>query len=184
MRTGSTYGMKCRARGRAAGRVAPLLITSALFLLAACGAGQTQNSNAGPQATPAAQAAATATPTQSSVQEGDITVTPITHASLQLEYGGKIIHVDPTSPGDYSNAKQADLVLITDIHPDHLDPAAIARIRKQGAPVVAPQAAAEKIDNPTVLDNGETKMVAGISVEAVPMYNLQRGPAPGQLFHP
>jgi L-ascorbate metabolism protein UlaG (beta-lactamase superfamily) len=103
---------------------------------------------------------------------------------LQLEYGGKVIHVDPTSPGDYSKAAPADLILITDIHPDHLDPAAIAKVRKAGAPVVAPSAAAEKIENPTVIANGETKTVAGISIEAVPMYNLQRGPAPGQLFHP
>jgi dienelactone hydrolase len=29
-----------------------------------------------------------------------------------------------------------------------------------------------------------TNPVAGISIEAVPMYNLQRGPAAGQLFHP
>jgi len=33
------------------------------------------------------------------------------------------------------------------------------------------------------MPNGETKTVAGVSIEAVPMYNLQRGPAPGQLFH-
>jgi L-ascorbate metabolism protein UlaG (beta-lactamase superfamily) len=31
--------------------------------------------------------------------------------------------------------------------------------------------------------NGQTKTVAGVSIEAVPMYNLQRGPAAGQLFH-
>jgi L-ascorbate metabolism protein UlaG (beta-lactamase superfamily) len=102
---------------------------------------------------------------------------------LQLEYGGKVIHVDPTSAGDYSKAKQADLILVTDIHEDHLDPAAISIIRKKEAPVVAPAAAAPKIENPTVIANGESKTVAGIQLEAVPMYNLQRGPAPGQLFH-
>jgi L-ascorbate metabolism protein UlaG (beta-lactamase superfamily) len=180
-----------------------LLASSALFLTLACAPAQqpaqqlAQNANA-PAATPAAstqqaspQQSSTpnATPTpgaaskQSVSEDGDIRVTAITHASLQLEYGGKVIHVDPTSPGDYSAAKQADLVLVTDIHPDHLDPAAIKRIRKPGAPVVAPKAAADKIENPTVISNGETKTVAGISIEAVPMYNLTRGPAAGQLFH-
>jgi L-ascorbate metabolism protein UlaG (beta-lactamase superfamily) len=126
----------------------------------------------------------TATPEKTSTTaSGDVSVTPIMHASLQLEYGGKVIHVDPTSQGDYSKAKQADLILVTDIHGDHLDPEAISRIRKAGAPVVAPAAAAEKIENPTVMANGETKTVAGISIEAVPMYNLKRGPAEGQLFH-
>ena len=100
-----------------------------------------------------------------------------------MEHGGKAIHVDPTGAGDYSSAKQADLILVTDIHGDHLDPAAVAKVRKPGAPVVAPAAAAEKLENPTVIANGETKTVAGISIEAVPMYNLHRGPAAGQLFH-
>jgi L-ascorbate metabolism protein UlaG (beta-lactamase superfamily) len=138
-----------------------------------------QTGNATPQSstpqTPPQQAASTT--------EGDITITPIMHASLQLEHGGKVIHVDPTSQGDYSKAKQADLILVTDIHGDHLDPAAISPIRKAGAPVVAPAAAAPKIENATVIANGESKTLAGISVEAVPMYNLQRGPAAGQLFH-
>ncbi|MEJ7712770.1 MAG: MBL fold metallo-hydrolase [Pyrinomonadaceae bacterium] len=82
--------------------------------------------------------------------------------------------MDPWSQGDYTNAKQADLILVTDIHADHLDPAAIAKIRKSGAPVVAPAAAAEKLENATVISNGETKTVAGVSIEAIPMYNLQR----------
>jgi L-ascorbate metabolism protein UlaG (beta-lactamase superfamily) len=173
----------CSARRSAARAAALLLFTSALLLLAACGAAQ--NQNAAPQATPDRQAAApAATPAQTPVQEGDITITPLTHASFQIEHGGRVIHVDPTSPGDYSRAKQADLILVTDIHQDHLDPAAISRVRKQGAPVVAPQAAAGKIENATVMSNGETKVVAGISIEAVPMYNLQRGPSAGQLFHP
>ena len=34
-----------------------------------------------------------------------------------------------------------------------------------------------------VLANGQTKTVAGVTVEAIAMYNLQRGPAAGQLFH-
>jgi L-ascorbate metabolism protein UlaG (beta-lactamase superfamily) len=185
MRTGDEKNGKAdyEERGRAARATGLLLLTSTLLLLAACGAAQNQNGT--PPATPDRQAATpAATPAQTSVPEGDIMITPITHASFQIEYGGKVIHVDPTSPGDYSKAKQADLVLITHDHPDHLDPAAIARVRKQGTPVIAPAASAEKIENPTVMSNGETKTIAGISIEAVPMYNLQRGPSPGQLFHP
>jgi L-ascorbate metabolism protein UlaG (beta-lactamase superfamily) len=143
-----------------------------------------QNQTATPASATTPSPATPSTPGQTaSIVEGDITVTPVMHASLQLEYGGKVIHIDPTGEGDYSKTKQADLILVTDIHPDHLDPAAIQRIRKSGAPVVAPAAAAAKIENPTVIANGESKTVAGISIEVVPMYNLQRGPGPGQLFH-
>ncbi len=172
-------------RWRVTVTVGPPLIALTLLLMIACGGASTQNQNAAAASpTPSQQAAvATASPAQASVQEGDITITPIMHASFQIEYGGKVIHVDPVGQGDYSKAKQADLILVTDIHADHLDPATIARLRKQGAPVVAPAAAAAKIENPTVMANGETKSVAGISIEAVPMYNLQRGPAQGQFFH-
>ena len=118
---------------------------------------------------------------------GDITITPFQHASLQVEQGGKVIQVDPAQ-GDFSKAKPGDLVLITDIHGDHLSPENIAKVRKAGAPVVMPAAvqtqAGDKIPAPVeVLANGQTKTVAGVNVEAVPMYNLQRGPAAGQLFH-
>jgi L-ascorbate metabolism protein UlaG (beta-lactamase superfamily) len=115
---------------------------------------------------------------------GNIEVTPIVHASTQLEHAGKIIHVDPWSQGsDYSKAKPADLILITDIHGDHLDPAAIDKVKKAGTVIVGPAAAAEKLPGIQTIANGETKTFAGVTVEAVPMYNLQRGPQPGQLFH-
>jgi L-ascorbate metabolism protein UlaG (beta-lactamase superfamily) len=170
-------------RGWPARTVATLLFASALCLLPACAAPPAQNQNAASSTPPRQVVTPGATPPQAASVEGDIDITPITHASFQMEYAGKVIHVDPTSAGDYSAAKQADLVLVTDIHQDHLDPAAIARVRKSGAPVVAPAAAADKIENPAVIANGETKTVAGVLIEAVPMYNLQRGPAAGQLFH-
>lgn len=118
---------------------------------------------------------------------GDIVITPIQHASVQVEHGGLIIQVDPAQ-GDLSKAKKADLVLITDIHGDHLSPEGISTVRKPGAPVVMPAAvqsqAGDKIAAPVeVLANGQTKTVAGVSIEAVAMYNLQRGPSAGQLFH-
>lgn len=114
---------------------------------------------------------------------GDILITPITHASVQIEHAGRVIQVDPWSQGDYATAKPADLILLTDNHPDHLDPAAIAKIRKAGAPVVAPAAASGGIDGVTVMANGETRTVAGVSIDAIAAYNLTRGPAAGQLFH-
>jgi L-ascorbate metabolism protein UlaG (beta-lactamase superfamily) len=113
---------------------------------------------------------------------GDIRITPITHATVQIEHAGKVILVDPAQ-ADLSKAKPADLILITDIHPDHLEPSSIAKMRKAGAPVVIPAAAKDKVPDGTVIANGETKTVAGVSIEAVPMYNLTRGPAPGQLYH-
>src|SRR4029077_20480088 len=102
---------------------------------------------------------------------GDIQITPIMHSSVQLEYAGKVIQVDPVAAydnvelpllGKFDALKAADLILVTDIHPENLDPAEIAKLRKPGAPVVMPMAAASeagaKIAAPTiVLANGESK---------------------------
>jgi L-ascorbate metabolism protein UlaG (beta-lactamase superfamily) len=118
---------------------------------------------------------------------GVITITPFQHASLQIEYGGKVIQIDPAQ-GDLSKARLGDLVLITDIHGDHLNPGLIGAVRKAGAPVVMPEAVksqvGDKVAAPTeVMANGQSKTVAGVGLEAVPMYNLQRGPSAGQFFH-
>ena len=67
---------------------------------------------------------------------GDVAITTFTHSDIQLEYGGKVIHIDPWSVSDLSKAKPADLILITDDVGHHLDPKAIARVRKPGAPIV------------------------------------------------
>jgi L-ascorbate metabolism protein UlaG (beta-lactamase superfamily) len=118
---------------------------------------------------------------------GNITITPIQHASVRLEHAGKIIYIDPAQ-GNYLNAPRGDLVLVTDIHGDHMNPDALAQARKPEAPVVMPagvqKQAGERIPGPAeIIANGQTKTVAGVTIEAVPMYNLQRGPAPGQLYH-
>jgi L-ascorbate metabolism protein UlaG (beta-lactamase superfamily) len=118
---------------------------------------------------------------------GNITITPLQHASVQIEHAGKVIQVDPAQ-GDLAAAKSADLVLVTDIHGDHLSPEAIAKVRKAKAPVVMPAAAQQqagaKIGAPIeVMANGEQKTVAGVMLEAVPAYNLERGPSAGQLYH-
>ena len=118
---------------------------------------------------------------------GNISITPIKHASLQIDYNNRVIQVDPISTNDNSKAAKGDIVLITDIHGDHMDSKAIEMLRKPGGVVVAPAAVrdalAGKSDNITVLANGEKKDFNGINIEAVPMYNLVRGPSAGQFFH-
>ena len=129
---------------------------------------------------------------------GEIQITPIMHSSVQVEYAGKVIQVDPVAAydnvdlpllGKFDALKQADLILVTDIHPENLDTAEITKLRKPAVPVVMPAAASTqagtKIPAPTVvMANGDTKNVADVSIEAVPMYNLQHGPKAGELYHP
>ena len=114
---------------------------------------------------------------------GDIEITPITHGSVQLEYGGLAIYLDPWTRGDYSQAPMADLILVTDIHGDHLDTEAIGKLRREKTTLIVPAAAAGQVEGETVMANGEKVEVAGVAIEAVPMYNLKRGPEEGGLFH-
>ena len=115
---------------------------------------------------------------------GDLRITPINHASLMMELGGKVIHVDPVSAaGDYAGLPQADLILVTDLHPDHMDRAMIDKLKKAGTIVLTSAAVQQTITEAQTIANGEKKTVAGIEIEAVPMYNLVRGPAAGQFFH-
>src|SRR5437773_446353 len=114
---------------------------------------------------------------------GNITITPINHATLQLTHGSHVIDIDPVAQGNYANLAAPGIILITDIHGDHLDPATVAKLKTATTTVVAPAAAAAKLPGAIVIANGEAKTVDGVTIEAVPMYNLTRGPGAGQLFH-
>jgi L-ascorbate metabolism protein UlaG (beta-lactamase superfamily) len=115
--------------------------------------------------------------------EGALRITPIRHASFMLEFKDKVIHVDPWSQGNYQGLPKADLILITDTHPDHLDLGKIMELSKPGTKILAPPAAVGSLTDAIAIANGETRVVEGINVEALPMYNLIRGPGPGKLYH-
>ncbi len=116
---------------------------------------------------------------------GDLEILFIGHASLMMEFQGKIIHVDPYSKlADYSTLPKADLVLITHEHQDHLDPAALDRIRTRGTKIVLTEKGAEKVTGGTVMKNGDVQTIMGIRIEAVPAYNIVHKRDNGQPFHP
>ncbi|MCS7043931.1 MAG: MBL fold metallo-hydrolase [Bryobacteraceae bacterium] len=114
---------------------------------------------------------------------GPLKLTAIRHASLMLEAGGKVIHVDPWSQGDYTGLPKADILLITDTHGDHFDLKAIEAVRRPDTLIIAPPAVAEKLPGVRVLRNGESMEAGAFHIEALPMYNLKRGPAEGQVYH-
>jgi L-ascorbate metabolism protein UlaG (beta-lactamase superfamily) len=114
---------------------------------------------------------------------GDVKITPLYHASTLIEAGGKVIYLDPANPAKLGSLPKADLILITDIHGDHMDPGSIAAISKPGTEILAPPAVVKTVTTAKPIANGESKTWQGFSIEAIPAYNLKRGPAPGQLFH-
>ncbi|MBN3584518.1 MBL fold metallo-hydrolase [Algoriphagus aestuarii] len=109
---------------------------------------------------------------------GDIKITPILHGTLVLEYGGKTIYVDPYGGASvFTGQKTPDFVLITDIHGDHHNQETLDGLDLKNATIIAPQAVAEKLPKGSsksieVIANGDSKTIGGISILAIPMYNL------------
>ena len=103
---------------------------------------------------------------------------------MMIEGGGQVIHVDPAQ-GRLGQLPKADLILITDIHGDHMDESMLRQVKKDSTMILAPSAVAKELsgEKVTVINNGETKTVGKWTIQAVPMYNLKRGPSEGQLFH-
>lgn len=121
------------------------------------------------------------------VKGGELTIQPINHATLVLSYNKKNIYVDPTGGADAFKGQAApDLILITDIHGDHLDTKTLEAINVSNATLVVPQAVADKLPTSIdkqkviVLKNGDKTMQQGVSITAVPMYNL---PEAADAFH-
>jgi L-ascorbate metabolism protein UlaG (beta-lactamase superfamily) len=109
---------------------------------------------------------------------GELQITFVGHGTLMLGFGGKIIHVDPVGRlANYSKMPKADLVLITHAHGDHLDPSALAAIRTPATKVVVAPVCQGKVE-------GEQKQVAGVSILAVPAYNIVHKLPDGTPYHP
>ena len=118
-------------------------------------------------------------------EDGSLMVTFVGHGTLMFLYNGRIIHVDPVGrEADYSNMPKADLVLITHEHGDHLDADALEKIKKEGTVIVLNENSAKKINEGTVMKNGEVITVLGLKIEAVPAYNIVSKRDSGVPYHP
>ncbi|MFA9391446.1 MAG: MBL fold metallo-hydrolase [Prolixibacteraceae bacterium] len=97
---------------------------------------------------------------------------PIHHASLVIEYGELTIYVDPAS--DFEKLKQypkPDIILITHTHGDHLNPELLNGIKTDQSIIIGNKAAVDELGYGIYLLNGEKKMVKGVYIEAIAMYN-------------
>jgi L-ascorbate metabolism protein UlaG (beta-lactamase superfamily) len=112
-------------------------------------------------------------------------VIPIYHASLILDWG-KIIYVDPAwGVNLYENKPSPDLVLITDIHFDHLNVEVLKNLKGEFL-IIAPKAVYDELpedlkQKTKILNNFEETNFEDFKISALPMYNL----TPERLqFHP
>ena len=109
-----------------------------------------------------------------------VVIEPIHHGSLVLKYQDKVIHVDPWSRGKYDGVAKADLVLVTDIHSDHMDPEQIQAVTKKGSVIIAPEAVQKTVTEARVLRNGETIEVLWYPHRSYSHVQLEARARPGE----
>jgi L-ascorbate metabolism protein UlaG (beta-lactamase superfamily) len=119
---------------------------------------------------------------QEKIGGDDIVFTPIEHATMVIQTKKATIYVDPV--GDvkrFASFPKSDIILITHIHHDHLDPSTIASLKNKDTVVVGPKTVIDELKYGKILKNGEKTTVKGVQVEAIPAYNI----TPGRMnFHP
>jgi len=116
---------------------------------------------------------------------GNLKMTFIGHGTLMFEYNDLVIHIDPVGRyAEYSEMPDADIILITHHHGDHLDTDAITKIKKKETSILFSGSCAEKMENGKTMNNGDVQELNGIIVEAVPAYNLVHKRKDGNPYHP
>jgi len=111
-------------------------------------------------------------------RQGDLVLHPINHATLALGWNGITVYVDPVGgAAPFAGLPGPDLILITDIHGDHLNAETLQAVAGSETALVAPSAVVDKLpaslkDHAKTLDAGNQTSFRSIQIEAVPAYNL------------
>jgi L-ascorbate metabolism protein UlaG (beta-lactamase superfamily) len=134
--------------------------------LSSCKKDMNQKSNAGEQ-----------------LSEELITISPISHGTFVMEYEGMVVYVDPVGGANtFKNYKPPAIILVTDIHGDHLNIETLQAVSKEYTRIVAPVAVIDKLpdslkEKSSTLVNFQSKGYTfgkvTMDVEAIPMYNLR-----------
>ncbi len=97
------------------------------------------------------------------------------HDGFRLE-SGKTVYIDPY---EVSDGPAADIILVTHEHFDHCSPDDIEKLKGPDTVIVTEKDSAKKIGGDArIVKPGDSLEVAGIRIEAVPAYNVDKH------FHP
>uniref|UniRef100_A0A7C4BB00 MBL fold metallo-hydrolase n=1 Tax=Thermofilum pendens TaxID=2269 RepID=A0A7C4BB00_THEPE len=114
------------------------------------------------------------------LEYGGVVLERLSHAAFRISGGGKVVYIDP-----YRVAKaprDGDIVVCTHDHYDHCSPEDIAKVAKPTAVIVASVNCEKKVKglgySYKLLRPGDSAVVQGVELKAVPAYNVQKP------FHP
>jgi len=100
------------------------------------------------------------------------------HASFRID-GSKTVYIDPWKLSTAAATKKADIILITHSHYDHLSEEDVNKIQTPETVIIIPADGASQLSGQIeIIRPGQKIEKAGITVEAVPAYNINK------TFHP
>jgi len=100
---------------------------------------------------------------------------PVEHSTMVIQTEDTTIYLDPVGNKElYKKFSEPDIILLTDIHQDHLSPEMINYLKHEKTVIVGPKAAIEILAGGEIMNNGESRKYGKVNVEAIPMYNLTK----------
>jgi L-ascorbate metabolism protein UlaG (beta-lactamase superfamily) len=117
---------------------------------------------------------------------GDLIIHPINHASFVMKWNGKTIYNDPVGGATpYVGLARADLILISHAHSDHYDSNTLFAVKGANCVVIAPSIVSSSSTFPAALKpttvtlaNGGSTSAIGITIDAIPAYNISNSNHP------
>ena len=106
-------------------------------------------------------------------------VTPIEHASAVFTIDTTVFYIDPVGGGAaYQGQPKPDIILVTDIHGDHLNKETLEAVAAPTTKIIVPQAVADQLgdvlkEQRIILNNDEAEKIGSMDIKAIPMYNLR-----------
>ncbi len=115
----------------------------------------------------------------------NLDITRIAHDTFRIE-GSKVVYTDPYK---VTKRDEADIVLLSHEHFDHLSREDLDKVIAPGTTIVASPLCKDglrgvKVKAMHYLDPGGKVTVGKVEIQAVPAYNVNKFRAPGQAFHP
>jgi len=108
-----------------------------------------------------------------------IDIQPISHATMVLEWEENVFYIDPVGGKEaFAGKKDATIILVTDIHGDHLNLETLEAVTSENAQIIAPKAVINQLpeglkERVTQLENDQTIEKDGFTITGIPMYNLR-----------
>lgn len=109
----------------------------------------------------------------------EIDIQPVSHGTMVLNWNNITIYVDPVGGAEaFNEYEKPQIILVTDIHGDHLNVETLSAISTEQTTLIAPKAVVDKLPENLlaqiqVLNNGEIYDYKYLQLEAIPMYNLR-----------